>query len=211
MPPGLLYFSIRIKINADELGTCECSLLWVWFLEFLDFPARSVEGSKSKWKLIRWQVHLIWSEHTSIWSQLSGIIYRLHIRRCVFVARTPPLEAIKSIVTWLPALSSHRVLVQDGTNCAEDASASGILFLQLLVSFPSIHSIEFTLSDIIESAGKVGSSIVDPSLLPTPQGLLDGSKQLIAGYPFEFVSNSINTICKYLLKVKTWPKVFVFN
>jgi len=126
MPPGLLYFSIRIKINADELGTCKCSLLWVWFLEFLDFPARSVEGSKSKWKLIRWQVHLIWSEHTSIWSQLSGIIYRLHIRRCVFVARTPPLEAIKSIVTWLPALSSHRVLVQDGTNCAEDASASGI-------------------------------------------------------------------------------------
>jgi len=77
------------------------------------------------------------------------------------------------------------------------------LLLQLLVSFPSIHSIEFTLSDIIESAGKVGSSIVDPSLLPTPQGLLDGSKQLIAGYPFEFVSNSINTICKYLLKVKT--------
>jgi len=95
MPPGLLYFSIRIKINADELGTCECSLLWVWFLEFLDFPARSVEGSKSKWKLIRWQVHLIWSEHTSIWSQLSGIIYRLHIRRCVFVARTPPSRGYK--------------------------------------------------------------------------------------------------------------------
>ncbi|XP_016923285.2 vitellogenin-1 [Drosophila suzukii] len=73
------------------------------------------------------------------------------------------------------------------------------LLLQLLVSFPSIHSIEFTLSDIIESAGKVGSSIVDPSLLPTPQGLLDGSKQLIAGYPFEFVSNSINTICSQAL------------
>ncbi|XP_016962933.1 vitellogenin-1 [Drosophila biarmipes] len=74
-----------------------------------------------------------------------------------------------------------------------------VLLLQLLASIPSGHSIEWTLTDIIESAGKVGTSIVDPSLLPTPQGLLDGSKQLIAGYPFEFVSNSINTICSQAL------------
>ncbi|XP_002042358.2 vitellogenin-1 [Drosophila sechellia] len=71
------------------------------------------------------------------------------------------------------------------------------LLLQLLV--PSIPAIEWTLPDVINSIGNVGTSIVDPSLLPTPQGLLDGSKQLIAGYPFEFVSNSLNIICSQAL------------
>lgn len=72
------------------------------------------------------------------------------------------------------------------------------LLLQLLVA--SIHAIEWSLPDVINSIGNVGTSIVDPSLLPTPQGLLEGSKQLIAGYPFEFVSNSLNVICEYLFK-----------
>ncbi|EDV46470.1 vitellogenin-3 [Drosophila erecta] len=71
------------------------------------------------------------------------------------------------------------------------------LLLQLLV--PANYAIEWTLPDVIDSIGSVGTSIVDPGLLPTPQGLLDGSKQLIAGYPFEFVSNSINVICSQAL------------
>ncbi|XP_016980058.1 vitellogenin-1 [Drosophila rhopaloa] len=71
-----------------------------------------------------------------------------------------------------------------------------VLLLQLLA--PS-HSIEWTLPDVIDSIGNVGTSIVDPSLLPTPQGLIDGSKQLIAGYPFEFVSTSLSVICSQAL------------
>ncbi|EDX02579.1 vitellogenin-3 [Drosophila yakuba] len=72
-----------------------------------------------------------------------------------------------------------------------------LLLLQLLV--PTINAIEWTIPDVLDSIGNVGSSIVNPSILPTPQALLDGSKQLIAGYPFEFVSNSLNIICSQAL------------
>ncbi|KAH8366506.1 hypothetical protein KR084_012680 [Drosophila pseudotakahashii] len=89
-----------------------------------------------------------------------------------------------------------------------------LLVVQLLV--PPIHSIEWSLPDVLESVGNMGASIVDPSLLPTPQGLLDGSKQLIAGYPFEFVSNSINVICSQALasnkiKSKYMPDINKMN
>ncbi|XP_052849334.1 vitellogenin-1-like [Drosophila gunungcola] len=88
-----------------------------------------------------------------------------------------------------------------------------VLLLQLLA--PS-HSIEWTLPDIIDSIGNVGTSIVDPSLLPTPQGLFEGSKQLIAGYPFEVVSNSLNVICSQALasnkiKSKITPDINKMN
>ncbi|XP_017067422.1 vitellogenin-1 [Drosophila eugracilis] len=81
-----------------------------------------------------------------------------------------------------------------------------LILLQLLI--PSIHSIEWTLPDVIDTIGKVSTSIVDPSLLPTPQGLLDGSKQLIAGYPFEFVSNSLSVICSQALASNTIKSKF---
>ncbi|XP_001354610.2 vitellogenin-3 [Drosophila pseudoobscura] len=72
----------------------------------------------------------------------------------------------------------------------------GLLVVQLA---RPIQSIEWTLPDVIDSIGSVSTSIIDPSLLPTPQGLLDGSKQLIAGYPFEYVSSTLNFICSQAL------------
>ncbi|EDV35192.1 uncharacterized protein Dana_GF22327 [Drosophila ananassae] len=74
-----------------------------------------------------------------------------------------------------------------------------LLLLTLLQFFRHMEAIEWTLPDVIDSVGTVGASIVDPSLLPTPQGLLDGGKQLIAGYPFEFVSSSLSYICSQAL------------
>lgn len=92
-----------------------------------DFSPRCGEGdeSKWKWKLIKWQVHLIWSEHTSIWSQLTGIIYiYIYTYKAMCLSREPlPLEAIKTIVIWLPAFSSRWVCVQDGTSSGKDAHA----------------------------------------------------------------------------------------
>lgn len=70
------------------------------------------------------------------------------------------------------------------------------LLLLLQLQLAPLAAIEWTLPDVIDSIGNVGTSIVDPSLLPTPQGLLEGSKQLIAGYPFEFVSSSLSVICE---------------
>ncbi|KAH8274207.1 hypothetical protein KR018_007767 [Drosophila ironensis] len=76
----------------------------------------------------------------------------------------------------------------------------GLLLLVTLVQlFRPLGAIEWTLPDVIDSVGTVGASIVDPSLLPTPQGLLEGSKQLVAGYPFEFVSSSLSYICSQAL------------
>ncbi|XP_017106534.2 vitellogenin-1 [Drosophila bipectinata] len=91
-----------------------------------------------------------------------------------------------------------------------------LLLLMLVQLFRPMEAIEWTLPDVISSVGSVGSSIVDPSLLPTPQGLLDGSKQLLAGYPFEFVSSSLSYICSQALannkiKSKFTPDIKLMN
>ncbi|KAH8343333.1 hypothetical protein KR059_008539, partial [Drosophila kikkawai] len=88
-----------------------------------------------------------------------------------------------------------------------------VLLLQVL---SPLKAIEWTLPDVIDSIGNVGATIVDPSMLPTPQGLLDGSKQLIAGYPFEFVSSSLSVICSQALasnkiKSKFTPDIKLMN
>ncbi|KAH8317101.1 hypothetical protein KR074_011834, partial [Drosophila pseudoananassae] len=90
------------------------------------------------------------------------------------------------------------------------------MILLLLQLFRTMDAIEWTLPDVLRSVGSVGTSIVDPSLLPTPQGLLDGSKQLIAGYPFEFVSSSLSYICSQALannkiKSKFTPDINLMN
>ncbi|KAH8419683.1 hypothetical protein KR009_000874 [Drosophila setifemur] len=76
---------------------------------------------------------------------------------------------------------------------------TGTALLLLLHLVVPLNAIEWTLPDVFDSVGTVGASIVDPSLLPTPQALLEGSKQLIAGYPLEFVSSSLNYICSQAL------------
>ncbi|KAH8248053.1 hypothetical protein KR038_012014 [Drosophila bunnanda] len=91
-----------------------------------------------------------------------------------------------------------------------------LLVLLLLQLLSPLAAIEWTLPDVIDSIGHVGTTIVDPSMLPTPQGLLDGSKQLIAGYPFEFVSSSLSVICSQALasnkiKSKYMPDIKLMN
>ncbi|EDW07103.1 vitellogenin-3 [Drosophila mojavensis] len=71
--------------------------------------------------------------------------------------------------------------------------------LQLLLFAALGQGIEWTVPDVVGSLRNVGSSIIDTKTLPTPQGLLEGSKNLIAGYPFEYVSSSINFLCSQAL------------
>lgn len=68
--------------------------------------------------------------------------------------------------------------------------------LQLLLLAACVHSLEWSVPDVVGSVRTIGTSIIDPKLLPTPERLLDGSKQLLAGYPFEYVSSSINYVCE---------------
>ncbi|XP_030386745.1 vitellogenin-1-like [Scaptodrosophila lebanonensis] len=77
-----------------------------------------------------------------------------------------------------------------------------LVLLVLLLPAPGA-AVQFTLPDVLDSVGSVGRGIVNSNVLPTPQGLLDGSKQLIAGYPFEFVSTSINSLCSTALSSQT--------
>ncbi|EDW00056.1 vitellogenin-1 [Drosophila grimshawi] len=72
------------------------------------------------------------------------------------------------------------------------------LFYLLLLATVT-HGIEYTVPDVFGTITNVGSSIISPKLLPTPQGLLEGSKNLIAGYPLEYVSSSINYLCSQAL------------
>ncbi|XP_064538381.1 vitellogenin-1 [Drosophila montana] len=71
--------------------------------------------------------------------------------------------------------------------------------LHLLLLAALCQGIEWTVPDVVGSLRSVGSTIIDPKMLPTPQGLLEGSKNLIAGYPFEFASSSINYLCSQAL------------
>ncbi|XP_034485363.1 vitellogenin-1 [Drosophila innubila] len=88
--------------------------------------------------------------------------------------------------------------------------------LQLLLLATSGNGLEWTVPDVVSSIKNVGSSIIDPKLLPTPQSLLEGSKQLLVGLPFEYVSSSINYICSQALssnkiKSKFTPDITKMN
>ncbi|ALC48474.1 CG5162, partial [Drosophila busckii] len=76
------------------------------------------------------------------------------------------------------------------------------LYLLATCCLWQVQAIEWTVPDAIGSVRSMASSIVDPKLLPTPQGFFENSKNLIAGYPFEFISNSINTICSQALSTR---------
>lgn len=69
-----------------------------------------------------------------------------------------------------------------------------LMQLSLLAAY--VQGLEWTVTDVVGSVKTLGTSIIDPKLLPTPERLLDGSKQLLAGYPFEYVSTSINYVCE---------------
>ncbi|KAH8387195.1 hypothetical protein KR093_005444, partial [Drosophila rubida] len=71
--------------------------------------------------------------------------------------------------------------------------------VQLLLLSGLASGIEWTITDVVGSIANVGSSIIDPKLLPTPNDLLQGSKNLLVGVPFEYASSSINYICSQAL------------
>lgn len=67
-----------------------------------------------------------------------------------------------------------------------------------LCSINSMNCIDLGIKNIVSSAKDVTSGVAKDitNKLPTPTGMFEMSKQMIAGYPFEFVSSSINKICK---------------
>ena len=70
--------------------------------------------------------------------------------------------------------------------------------------FSSTYCIpQFGLKNVFKSTVDVTTGLAKDvaNKLPTPNGLFEASKQVIAGYPFEFVSSSINTICKCGLEI----------
>ncbi|KAM8721311.1 hypothetical protein ACLKA7_007218 [Drosophila subpalustris] len=81
-----------------------------------------------------------------------------------------------------------------------DRKLSWIGLLQLLLLATVGNGLEWSVPDVVSSIKNVGSSIIDPKLLPTPEGLLEGSKQLLVGLPFEYASSSINYICSQALR-----------
>lgn len=68
--------------------------------------------------------------------------------------------------------------------------------LQVLLLAASGEGIEWTVGGVVGSVRTFGEAIIDPKNLPSPDRLLEGSKQVLAGYPFEYVSSSINYICE---------------
>ncbi|XP_055915167.1 vitellogenin-1-like [Eupeodes corollae] len=54
-----------------------------------------------------------------------------------------------------------------------------------------------SVGNVFTSSRDIGVGIVSNAgkFLPTPKGLFESGKNVIAGYPFEFVSTSINAIC----------------
>lgn len=78
-----------------------------------------------------------------------------------------------------------------------------VLFLIFCVFFNAgISGLDLGIRNVLESAKDVTSGVAKDiaNKLPTPRGLFDSSKQLIAGYPLEFVMSSINAICKLEIK-----------
>lgn len=71
-------------------------------------------------------------------------------------------------------------------------------FVIVIISLASINA-DLSFPNIFKSTVDVTSGVAKDvaNKLPTPKGLFETSKQLVAGYPFEFVSSSINKICKY--------------
>lgn len=55
----------------------------------------------------------------------------------------------------------------------------------------------YSIGNILNSAKDVTTGVVQDvgKLLPTPDGFFDSGKQLLAGYPFAFVSSTINKFC----------------
>ncbi|XP_016979917.1 vitellogenin-1-like [Drosophila rhopaloa] len=69
------------------------------------------------------------------------------------------------------------------------------LLVLVLLLVPSHESV----TDFIKNLWNIGTSILNPSLLPTTQEILDGSIQLIAGYPLELMASAVNLMCSQAL------------
>ncbi|KNC26383.1 Vitellogenin-3 [Lucilia cuprina] len=85
-------------------------------------------------------------------------------------------------------------------------SKSSIIKVLILMCFLSvINGADFGFKNVFKSTVDVTSGVAKDvaNKLPTPKGLFETSKQVIAGYPFEFVSSSVNKICSSALASQT--------
>ncbi|XP_005181751.2 vitellogenin-1 isoform X2 [Musca domestica] len=66
-----------------------------------------------------------------------------------------------------------------------------------LCCLPNVQSLDLSFKNIVTSTADVTTGVIKDvgNKLPTPQGLFETSKQLVAGYPFEFVSSAVNQLC----------------
>ncbi|XP_073830214.1 vitellogenin-1-like [Musca autumnalis] len=66
-----------------------------------------------------------------------------------------------------------------------------------LCSLQNTFGLDLSFKNIAKSTADVTTGVVKDvgNKLPTPKGLFETSKQLVAGYPFEFVSSAVNQLC----------------
>jgi len=86
------------------------------------------------------------------------------------------------------------------------------------VSGNVVNSLDLGLGKVLTSAKGITAGVAKDAsnLLPTPEGLFESGKNLIAGYPFEFASTAINKICSSALSTnniapKTTPDINIMN
>ncbi|XP_011185137.1 vitellogenin-3 [Zeugodacus cucurbitae] len=79
-----------------------------------------------------------------------------------------------------------------------------LLFISLVVATHAQGGL-FNLPDVGKSLKDIATGVSKDitSYIPTPQGIFESSKNLVAGYPFEAVSSAINTICSSALSSQT--------
>ncbi|XP_011185243.1 vitellogenin-1-like [Zeugodacus cucurbitae] len=83
-------------------------------------------------------------------------------------------------------------------------SVIALLFISLVVATHAQSGI-FNIPHLLESAGAIVKGAIKDgrSYIPTPEGIFESSKNLLAGYPLEVVSSAINTICSSGLATRT--------
>uniref|UniRef100_A0A1I8NR26 Lipase domain-containing protein n=1 Tax=Stomoxys calcitrans TaxID=35570 RepID=A0A1I8NR26_STOCA len=87
------------------------------------------------------------------------------------------------------------------------------IFIGLCALIASNEGLDLGFKNILTSTGDVTAGVIKDvgNKLPTPKGLFETSKQLVAGYPFEFVSSAVNQLCASALSSNTITPKFSPN
>lgn len=95
-----------------------------------------------------------------------------------------------------------------------------LLCMVLLYGGSRITSVNSNvLKDIGKSAVDTATGVLGkiPDVVPSPEGIFQSAKNIIAGYPLDIAASAINTFCKFLLdlyvllfRIRMWVK-FLFG